>query len=188
MTFLRLGRWDWLAFVAALALLVTMSAGDWWTDKQGQECRRIERLQTRPPSTGPLGDQFGGDVRRAARECAEKHEKTAWQASALIDWIIKLVLAAAIAAAVAAAFRRAAGAPFKPPTPSALAAALGLAGTLLLLYRILQPPGLNAAAVVKVWAPVSLAMAGILTIGARLAAVAEREEADARARQDAADS
>src|SRR5205807_1719808 len=111
-TFLRLGRWDWLAFVAALALLVTMSAGDWWTDKQGQECRRIERLQTRPPSTGPLGDQFGGDVRRAARECAEKHEKTAWQASALIDWIIKLVLAAAIAAAVAAAFRRAAGAPF----------------------------------------------------------------------------
>jgi hypothetical protein len=174
-TFLRLGRWDWLAFVAALALLVTMSAGDWWTDKQGQECRRIEHLQTRPPVSGPLGDQFGRDVKRAARECAEKHEKTAWQAGALIDWIIKLVFAAAIAAAIGAAFSRAAGRPLRPPTPSALASILGLLGTLLLLYRILQPPGLNAAAVVKVWAPVSLVLIGILTIGARLATLAERE-------------
>jgi len=187
-TFLRLGRWDWLAFVAALALLVTMSAGDWWTDKQGQECRRAERLQTAPPVRGPLGDQMTNTIRERNRECAEKHEKTAWQAGALIDWIIKLVFAAAIAVAIGAGFSRASGRPIRPPTPSALASILGLLGTLLLLYRILQPPGLNAAAVVKVWAPVSLVLIGILTIGARLAAVAEREEADARARQDAADS
>jgi hypothetical protein len=174
-TFLRLSRWDWLAFVAALALLVTMSGADWWTDRQGQECRRIERLQTPPPRTGPLGDQFGGDIRRAARECAEKHEKTAWQAGGLIDWIIKLVLAGAIAAAIGAAFARAGGREPRAPTPSALAGALGLLGTLLLLYRILQPPGPNYAAVVKAGAPICLAIAGILTIAARLASISERE-------------
>ena len=67
MTFLRLNRWDWLAFVAALALLLVMSA-DWYTTRQGQECRRIEQLQ--PTNPGPQGNAIGSDIRRSARELA----------------------------------------------------------------------------------------------------------------------
>ena len=174
MTFLRLKRWDWIAFAAALALLLTMSV-DWYTDSQGEECRRVERLQT--PSGGSTSDLIGGDVRRSARECAEKHEKTAWQASGAIDRFIALVLVVAMASAVAAAFFHAAGRRFEPErSPNALAAWAGLAGVLLVLYRILQPPGLNDAAVVKWGAPVGLALAGVLAIASRSAMRATRED------------
>ena len=173
MTFLRLNRWDWLAFVAALALLLVMSA-DWYTTRQGQECRRIEQLQ--PTNPGPQGNAIGSDIRRSARECAEKREKNAWQAPGAIDRFIAVVLLAGIVSAVAGAFFRAAGRRFEPPlTPSSVAAFAGLAGALLVLYRILQPPGLNSSAVVKWGAPVGLALAGILAIASRSAVVAERE-------------
>jgi hypothetical protein len=172
-TFLRLSRWDWLAFVAALVLLLTMSI-DWYTTKQGEECRRVERLQT--PSGGVQSDLIGRDVTRDARECAEKREKNAWQASGFIDRVILLVLLATIAAAVGAAFLRAAGRPIKLRwTLSELAAYGGLVAALLILYRILQPPGFNPGAVVKVGAPISLAVAGFLAIAARSASAAERE-------------
>jgi hypothetical protein len=173
-TFLRLSRWDWLAFVAAMALLLVMSV-DWYTTKQGEECRRIEHLQT-PSRTGAAGDLIGRDVRRNARECAEKREKNAWQAPGAIDRFIALVLLVAIVSAVGAAFFRAAGRRFEPPlTPSAVASMAGLLGALLILYRILQPPGFNPAAVVKPGAPIALALVGILAIAARSASAAERE-------------
>ena len=167
MTFERLNRWDWIAFAAALALLVAMSV-DWYTNSQGEECRRVERLQT--PSGGGTGDLIGGDVRQRARECAEKREKTAWQAPGAIDRFISFVLVVAIASAIAAAYFHAAGTRFEPErSPNALAALAGLLGTLLILYRILQPPGLNDAAVVKWGAPVGLALAGVLGIASRSA-------------------
>jgi hypothetical protein len=170
-TFLRLSRWDWLAFAAALVLLFTMSV-DWYTTKQGEECRRIERSQT---SSGGA-DLIGRDVRRDARECAEKREKNAWQASPFIDRVILLTLLAAIAAAVGAAFLRAADRRLGwSRTPSEIAAYAGLTGALLILYRILQPPGFNPAAVVKVGAPLSLVVVGVLAICTRSAAAAERE-------------
>ena len=53
---------------------------------------------------------------------------------------------------------------------------VGLIACLLLVYRILQPPGPNAAAVVKVGAPLGLLCAGLLTLGARVASRADREE------------
>ena len=174
MTFERLNRWDWIAFVAALALLVTMSV-DWYSDSQGEECRRVERLQT--PSGGSSGDLIGGDVRQSARECAEKREKTAWQAPGAIDRFIAFVLVVAIASAMAAAYFHAAARRFEPErSPAALAAFAGLFGTLLVLYRILQPPGLNDVAVVKWGAPVGLALAGVLGIASRSAMRAPREE------------
>jgi hypothetical protein len=174
-TFLRLSRWDWLAFAAALVLLLTMSV-DWYTTKQGQECRRVESTQT--PGGGAQGDLIGRDVRRDASECAEKREKNAWQASAFIDRVILLTLLFTIAAAVGAAFLRAAGRRLRfSRSPSEIAAYSGLAAALLILYRILQPPGLNEAAVVKVGAPLSLAVVGALAIFSRSAAAAEREAA-----------
>ena len=174
MTFLRLNRWDWVAFAAALALLVVMSV-DWYTTSQGQECRRIERLQT--PSGGVQGDIIGSDVRRSARECAERREKTAWQAPGTIDRFIAFVLVVAIGSTVAAAFFHAAGRRFDPArSPNAVAVWAGLLGSLLVLYRILQPPGLNEAAVVKWGAPVGLACAGVLTIASRSAQRATRDD------------
>lgn len=174
MTFLRLSRWDWIAFVAALGLLLVMSA-DWYTTKQGEECRRIEQLQ--PPSGSVQGGAISSDIRRSARECAEKREKNAWQAPGAIDRFILVVLLVGIVSAIAAAFFRAAGRRYEPPlTPSAVAGVAGLTAALLILYRILQPPGLNSAAVVKWGAPVGLALAGIMAIAARAAAVVEREE------------
>jgi hypothetical protein len=182
MTFLRLNRWDWIAFAAALALLVTMAV-DWYSDKQGEQCRFDESHQRQSPLGGASGgDLIGRDLNRSARECAEKHEKNAWQASGGIDRLIALVLVVAIAAAAANAFLTAAGRRFEPPrSPSAIAAWAGLAGALLILYRILQPPGLNAAAVVKVGAPLGLALVGILAIASRSASVAERPAPDAAA-------
>jgi hypothetical protein len=170
-TFLRLSRWDWLAFAAALALLLAMSL-DWYTTQQGEECRRIEKLQS--PSGGVQADQIGRDVRRDARTCAEKREKNAWQAPAAIDRFIALVLVVTMASALAAGFLRAAGRRFKSAwTPSAIASFAGLFGALLILYRIFQPPGFNDAAVVKAGAPIALALVGILAIAARAAAAAE---------------
>jgi hypothetical protein len=172
-TFLRLSRWDWLAFAAALALLLTMSL-DWYTTQQGEECRRIESLQSPTPSGGVQGDQIGRDVRRDARTCAESREKNAWQASGAIDRFIALVLVVAMASAVAAGFLRAAGRRFGSTwTPSTIASFAGLLAALLILYRILQPPGFNPAAVVKAGAPIGLALAGILAIAARAAAAVE---------------
>jgi hypothetical protein len=59
-------------------------------------------------------------------------------------------------------------------SPSAVASVVGLVACALLVYRILQPPGLNAAAVVKAGAPLGLLCVGLLTIGARVAARGER--------------
>ena len=187
MTFLRLSRWDWLAFVTALALLFVMSL-DWYSDKQGEECARVEGLQT--PTPGVQGAEITRDVRHDAEVCKAKHRKTAWQADGLIDRVILVVLLAAIFSAVEAAFLRAADRRLGSLSPSALATGLGLLGALLVLYRILQPPGFNPAAVVKAGAPIGLACVGVLAIAARGAMLAEQEapaEPETEAGEEAAE-
>ena len=172
MTFLRLNRWDWLAFVLALALLFVMSLL-WYTTVQGDQCRRDAGLL--PPASGQNGTAARSTIQRSARECEAKYDKTAWQASGVIDRLILIVLLAAVVSAVAAAFLRAADRRFQPPvTPSAVAAGAALLGALLILYRILQPPGFNPSAVVKAGAPIGLVCVGVLAIAARGAVMAER--------------
>ena len=61
-----------------------------------------------------------------------------------------------------------------PWSPSALASVVGLTACLMIVYRILQPPGLNSGAVVKIGAPLGLLFVGLLTVGARVAARGER--------------
>ena len=80
---------------------------------------------------------------------------------------------ASVALALVAAWARAADRRLGPPSPSALASIVGLVACLMIVYRILQPPGLNAAAVVKPGAPLGLLCVGLLTIGARVAARGE---------------
>lgn len=168
MTFTRLNRGDLLAMVAAFALLLVM-ATDWYTTKVGEQARDLQhKIEPRVDrETVPTESAKQGSL-------AASQEKNAWQASGLIDRVLLIVLVAAAALALVAAFARAADRRIGPPSASALAALLGLLASTLLVYRILQPPGINEGAVVKAGAPLGLLCVGLLTIGARIATIAER--------------
>jgi hypothetical protein len=166
-TFTRLGRGDLLAMLAALALLLVM-ATDWYSTKQGEQLRHDQGL-VRPP----LNSADDPKVSTQLGESADSQEKNAWQADALIDRLILIALVASVALALVAAWARAADRRLGPPSPSVLASIVGLVACLMVVYRILQPPGLNAAAVVKPGAPLGLLCVGLLTIGARVAARGE---------------
>ena len=100
------------------------------------------------------------------------------------DWVA-FVLVVAIVSSIAAAFFHAAGRRFEPErSPNAVAAWAGLLGALLVLYRILQPPGLNEAAVIKWGAPVGLVCVGVLTVASRSAMRADRAEPEEEADTD----
>jgi hypothetical protein len=168
MTFTRLGRGDLLAMIAALALLLVM-ATDWYSTKVGE--------QARDNQSKILPQLNRDDPKESTRqgEFADSQEKNAWQADGLIDRLILIAMLAAIALALVAAWARAADRPVLIGrwSPSWWASVFGLAASAMLVYRILQPPGLNAAAVVKAGAPLGLLCIGLLTIGARVAARGE---------------
>jgi hypothetical protein len=171
MTFTRLGRGDLLAMLAALALLLVM-ATDWYSTKQG-EVARDAQAKILPQ----INNSDDPKVSTQEGQFADTQEKNAWQADALIDRLILIALVASIALALVAAWARAADKRIGPPSPSALASVVGLVACALIAYRILQPPGLNAAAVVKIGAPLGLLCAGLLTIGSRVAARGQRAHA-----------
>lgn len=169
MTFTRLSRGDLLAMVAALALLLVMAL-DWYTTAAGEQDRSFQQ-NVQPELNRKSGTP---SFKQLAAEAAETHEQNAWQADALIDRVIVVALLGAAVLALFAAWARAAGRSIGPPSPSALATLVGLLASAMLVYRILQPPGLNAGAVVKPGAPLGLLCVGLLTIGARIATLAER--------------
>ena len=160
MTFTRLRTADWVAMVAALALLMVMAA-DWYSTNLGDEAREVQHN-----TQGNFAGEAGQDVRDAnqdARTIAEGQERNAWQADGLIDRIILLTLLATVALALAAGFLRAAGRSFEPPlTPSALAAIAAGAAALLVTYRIIQEPGLDDASTVKAGAPLAVIALGLI--------------------------
>ena len=167
--FVGRGGWHLVAFLAALALVLVMSI-DWYTTEQGEEFRRVEKNSSSARQVDP-------DIDTRAAQAAENQEKTAWQADALVDRLILLACLIAFIGAVVAAFMRSAGRRPQPPWhPSAIATVAGVAGTLLILYRMFQPPGLNEAAVIKTGAPLGLIAIGVLTIASRLAVLGERDE------------
>jgi hypothetical protein len=173
MTFTRLGRGDLLAMLAALALLLVM-ATDWYSTKLGEQARdnqskilpQLNRDEDNPKESTRQG------------EFADTQEKNAWQADALIDRVILLALVASVALVLVAAWARAADRRLQIGrwSPSALASVVGLVACALLAYRILQPPGQNSAAVVKIGAPLGLLCIGLLTVGARVAARGEQAQ------------
>jgi hypothetical protein len=167
-TFTRLTWGHTLALVAALALLLAM-APVWWTDKVGEQDRFFQHN-----AAPQLNTQTVPSVSARAAEAARSHEKNAWQASAAIDRIILIALLASAALAIAAAFARAAGRDVGPPSLSALATVVALVASALVAYRILQPPGVNYAAVVKWGAPLGLVCVGLVAIGSRMATLRER--------------
>jgi hypothetical protein len=160
-SFARLRVADWVAFVAALALLFFMAL-DWYTTKVGEENRATQHhLKSVPPSP----ESNTAQVEHEAGQAAESQERNAWQAGGAIDRLALVVLLAAVGLSVAAAFFRAADRRFEPPwTPSAWAAVAGAVATLLVAYRIVQQPGVDETTVLKAGAPLALIAAGIVAL------------------------
>jgi hypothetical protein len=177
-TFARLRTADWVAMVAALALLLVMAA-DWYSTARGEAAREVEEN-----TEGTFGGQAGqdiSDVNEEARATAEGEERNAWQADGAVDRLILVVLLATVGLALAAGCLRAAGARFEPPlTPSALAAIGAGVAALLVIYRILQEPGLDAASTVEAGAPLAVVALGVIAFACSRALKNEEEGAPFR--------
>jgi hypothetical protein len=158
----RLTRGDWVAWLAALALLF-VTAMDWYSTKAGQEARRIEDLSQ---PQGAQGAEIERRVHQEAEERAEGQEKNAWQADAFVDRAILVLILGAVLAATGAAVLRVAERPPAAITASALAALLATVAAVLVAYRMFQKPGLDAAATIKAGAPIALGLLGVLALGA----------------------
>jgi hypothetical protein len=171
MTFARLRLADWVALLAALALLLVMAL-DWYTTKEGAAFRHDAGIAVSGADTHGQGPA----LKEAYGTAADQLEKNAWQEHAAIDRLILVALLAAAAAALIAAFARAAGRRFETKlTPSAVASFAAAAAVLLLAYRILQPPGWNPGAVVKAGAPLALLCATVLALAERVAVHNEQD-------------
>lgn len=171
MTFARLNRGDVVAFVAALCVLLVLPL-PWYSTKQAEQLRHdagqfVPQIDTQ--ETPSLSQQ--------ARQAAAAQEKNAWRADGAVDRLLLVAILAAVVLTIGGAFARAAGwRPRSALTPSQLSSFAGLAAVALLVYRILEPPGLHAAAVVKAGPALALVCMGALTIGARVAAHGEAAE------------
>ena len=158
MTFERLRRADWVAFAAALALLLVTSV-DWYGTKKGEDARNtLDRVEDLPPVA-----EDREEARESAKALAEREEDNAWQASAAIDRLILIAVLVATGVGIAAAFLRAAGRRFEPPmTPSAVAAIAATLAAMLIAYRIVQEPGLDVGSTVKIGAPLAVVVLAVL--------------------------
>lgn len=173
----RLSRGQVLAAVAALALLLTMAA-DWWGSRLGDEARRVEdTAQTRGAEAGEVGRAVQAD----AQAVAEREERNAWQTDALVDRVILVALLLAIAGALAAAVQRSLGRRSRPPwSPAMLAVVAGLAGALLVAYRIIQEPGVDSATTLKIGPLLAVVALALIAIGAAGTVQSEYEWAELR--------
>lgn len=172
MTFARLRAADWVAFLAALALLF-VTAADWYSTKEGQQAREFEQGA---PARGE-----GAELADDAAATAEGEERNALQADAGIDRAILAGLLATAALAIFAAFARAAGrrheGGLSPTGWTGLAAALT---ALLVLYRAIQEPGLDEVNTIQFGAPLALAVLGVITLACAASMRAEEKGAEFR--------
>jgi Flp pilus assembly protein TadB len=163
LTFERLRPSDWVVFVAALALLFT-TAPVWYSTKAGDEARRVEQ-QAKPEEGQPSG-QAEAEVQREAGAVADNAEKTLWEVKGTIDRIILICVLATAALGVLAGFWRAGGRPARGLGPYALCGLAATVTALLVLYRILQEPGLDELTTVKIGAPLTLGVLGVYAFAA----------------------
>jgi len=158
--------------LAALALLL-FTAVDWYSTVQGNEARQIQHDVS---PQGALGGEVARNVQEQAAQTAAADEHNIWQEHRLIDRLELIALLGAAFAAATAATLRVAGKRFDGwLTPSAIAALLAAAGALLVLYRLGNQPGDDAATTLKSGPWLALAAPGVLGFGASLAVNAERE-------------
>jgi hypothetical protein len=166
-----------VALVGALALLLVMSM-DWYGSVLGDEARRIESITDNPQ--GAQAGEIDRQLNERAKEAAEREEKNAWQVDGLIDRILLGVMLAAVLLAIVTAITRAAGAKqTRGLGPAGLAAVLATLAAMLVAYRIIQEPGLDAGTTVKLGAPLSLLPLAMIAIGSSSALRADDREAAA---------
>ena len=167
MSFARLRAADWVAFIAALALLL-VTAVDWYSTIQGEQAREFEQSAPTRGEDAQLQDD--------AALVAEAQERNAWQVDGAIDRLILAGLLGTSALAVYSAFARAAGRAGDGGWAATGAAAVLTA--LLVLYRILQEPGFDAVTTVQIGAPLGLGVLGVIAFASALSL---REEPEASA-------
>jgi hypothetical protein len=162
-----------VALIGALALLL-VTAMDWYGTATGDEARRIERITDEP--SGAEAGEIDRRLNEDAQFVAEREEKNAWQADALIDRILLGLMLGAVALAVLTAITRAAGAkPTEGLGPAGLATLLATAAAAVVAYRIIQEPGLDAATNVKAGAPLALLPLAMIALGSASALRADDE-------------
>ena len=166
-----------IAGAAALVLLFVMAI-DWYGTATGDEARRIEGITDEP--AGAEGGEIDRRLNEDARFVAEREEKNAWQADAVIDRVILGLMLASIAFALITAFTRwMGGKPTKKGVgPAGLTALLATAAAVLVAYRIVQEPGLDAATHVKLGAPLALLPLAAIALGMSSALRADEAAAD----------
>jgi drug/metabolite transporter (DMT)-like permease len=178
MTFARLRLADWVAFLAALALLF-VTAADWYSTKGGEQAREFEQGA---PTRGE-----GAELADDAAATAESEERNAWQADSGIDRLILVGLLGTAALAIYAAFMRAAGRRYAGALSATALAGLAAALTgMLVLYRIVQEPGLDDVTTVQAGAPLALGVLGVLAFACATSLRAEEEGTEFREVEPAA--
>jgi hypothetical protein len=155
----RLTRGHVLAAVAALALLLTM-AMDWYGSREGDAARQVQ--ENANPSGAQAGE-VGRELQADAKAIIAREEKNAWQADAPVDRVLLALLLLSVLLPLAAAGLRSEGRRFEPPwTLSSAATIAAVFAAILVAYRIVQEPGLDAETTIKLGAPLALvALAGV---------------------------
>jgi drug/metabolite transporter (DMT)-like permease len=172
MTFARLRLADWVALIAALALLL-VTAADWYSTKGGEQAREFER--------GAPAQGEGAELADDAAAAAEGEERNAWQADAGIDRVILVALLGTALLGVYAAFMRAAGRRYENAlSPTAWAGLAAAVTALLVLYRVLQEPGFDEVTTVQFGAPLALGVLGVLAFASATSVRAEEEGTEFR--------
>ena len=172
MTFARLRPADWVAFLAALALLF-VTAADWYSTKGGEQAREFERGAPTRGQEAELADD--------AAATAEEEERNAWQAEALIDRVILVGLLGTAALAIVAAFTRAAGRRSERAlSPTAWAGLAAAITALLVLYRVIQEPGFDEVTTVQFGAPLALGVLGVIAFACATSVRAEERGTEFR--------
>ena len=177
MTFARLRSADWVVFVAALALLFT-TAADWYSTETGEDARRIEEQARRDNGASP--GEAEQEIEQDAGALAEAQERNAWQEDGSIDRIILIGLLGTSALGVGAAFWRASGRGSDGLGAFGLTGLFAFGTALLVLYRIVQEPGLDPVTTVKAGPPLALGVLGVIAVGCAISLRAgARVETDA---------
>jgi drug/metabolite transporter (DMT)-like permease len=165
----RLRAADWVAFVAALALLL-VTAADWYSTEGGRQAREFEQ--------GAPAQGEGAELADDAAAAAEGQERNAWQADGAIDRAILVALLGTAALTILAAFARAAGRPSADGLgPTAWAGIAAAVTALLVLYRVIQEPGFDEVNTVQYGAPLALGVLGVIALACAMSVRAEEEEA-----------
>ena len=176
MSLARLTRGDAIAVVAALGLLLAMAA-DWYSTGEGDEARRIERLAEPEGGEGPEALDRSREQQEEASRLAESEERNVWQsADAGIDLLLLVLLLVAAAAALASAVLRARGARDRPPrSPAGAVLTLSLVALAVLVYRLVEEPGIDSVTTVRGGAFLGMAALGAMALGALMVLRADEE-------------